>query len=119
MDERYAERLTSDSEVHSVKNGERRAHLCRNISRLGCMISDEGLNAATGDTVEIELLSGVCAAARVIWARQGHVGLAFKEEISSATVRLLGGFDQAVFQDLALRDGFGRLLPLSMSRHAA
>lgn len=119
MDERSAERLSSDSEIHSLKQGKRRTHLCRNISRLGCMISDEGLGAVTGETIEVELLDECRVPARVIWARQGHVGLAFKEEVASATVRLLAGFEQAVFPDLALRDRFGRLLPATLGRHAA
>ena len=119
MDERSAERLTSDSEVQSLKQGQRRTHLCRNISRLGCMISDDGLAAVTGETIEIELTDGCRVAARVIWARQGHVGLAFKDEVAIAAVRQLAGFDQAVVHDLALRDRFGRMLPASMGRHAA
>lgn len=119
MDERDAERLTSDTEIHSLKEGRRRAHLCRNISRLGCMISDEGLAAATGECIEIELPHGLRVAARVIWARQGHIGLAFKEEVSAETVRHLTVFDQTVFPELALRDRFGRFLPAGLGRHAA
>ena len=49
--------------------------------------------------------------ARVIWARQGHLGLGFKREINPATVRYLGVVDQVTLEDVSLRDRFGRLLP--------
>lgn len=117
MDERRAERLTSETEVCSVKRGQRRTHACRNISRLGCMIADDGLAAVTGEDIEIELLGGVTVPARVIWARQGFVGLAFKREINPATVRYLAADDAN--DEPALRDRFGRLLPERFSRHAA
>ena len=118
MEERRAERLTSETEVYSVKKGQKRTHPCRNISRLGCMIADSGLNATTGEDVEIELLGGVIVPARVIWARQGYVGLAFKREINPATVRHLAAPDEAA-NEPALRDRFGRLLPERFGRHAA
>lgn len=117
MEERRAERLISETEVTSVKRGERRTHSCRNISRLGCMIADQGLAASTGEDLEIELLGGVTVAARVIWARQGLVGLAFKREINPATVRFLATEDGD--SESALRDRFGRLLPERFGRHAA
>ena len=119
MEERKAERLTSETVVHSVKKGERRTHECRNISRMGCMIADDGLAAATGEDIDIELLGGLMIPARVIWARQGHVGLAFKREINPSTVRHLAAVDQVALQDVALRDRFGRLLPDRFGRHAA
>lgn len=119
MDERRAARLTSETEVHSVKRGQRRAHACRNISRLGCMIADEGLAASTGEEIEIELIGGVVIPARVIWARQGHVGLAFKREIDPATVRHVAATEDATLEDQALSDRFGRLLPDRFGRHAA
>ena len=119
MEERKAKRLTSETEVFSVKRGERRVHACCNISRLGCMIADDGLAAITGEDIDIELLGGVVVPARVIWARQGHVGLAFKREINPATVRHLGAGEQAAVQDTALRDRFGRLLPDRFGKHAA
>lgn len=115
MDERRAERLTSETEVYSVKRGQRRTHACRNISRLGCMIADDGLAAVTGEDIEIELLGGVTVPARVIWARQGLVGLAFKREINPSTVRYLSAEEA----EQHLRDRFGRLLPERFSRHAA
>ncbi|WP_133366640.1 PilZ domain-containing protein [Qipengyuania sediminis] len=89
MDERRETRLTSETLVHSLKRGTRRAHPCRNVSRLGCMIADAGLAAITGEDIEIELFEGVSVPARVIWARQGHVGLAFRREIDLATLRRL------------------------------
>lgn len=119
MDERKEERLTSETLVHSLDKGCRRAHPCRNISRLGCMITADGLPASTGDDLEIELLEGVVVAARVIWARQGHLGLAFKRELNPATVRYLGVVDQLTLQDVALRDRFGRLLPDRIGRMEA
>lgn len=115
MEERRAERLNSETEVFSVKRGERRTHSCRNISRLGCMIADQGLAAMTGEDIEIELLSGVTVPARVIWARQGLVGLAFKREINPSTVRFLAAEES----ESLLRDKFGRLLPERFTRHAA
>lgn len=115
MDARRAERLTSETEVFSVKKGQRRTHACRNISRLGCLIADDGLAAITGEDIEIELLNGVMVAARVIWARQGLVGLAFKRELNPATVRFLAVEEP----EPALRDRFGRLLPDRFARHAA
>ena len=115
MEERRAERLMSATEVVSVKRGHRRTHACRNISRLGCMIADDGLAAVTGEDIEIELLSGVTVPARVIWARQGLVGLAFKREINPATVRYLSAEEA----ESALRDRFGRLLPDRFTRDAA
>lgn len=118
MDERRAERLTSETEVCSVKRGQRRTHACRNISRLGCMIADDGLAAVTGEDIEIELLGGVTVPARVIWARQGLVGLAFKREINPATVRFLAAEGSAEAEP-ALRDRFGRLLPERFGKHAA
>ena len=117
MDERRIDRLVSETEVHTVKRGQRRRHACRNISRLGCMIADEGLAATTGEDIEIELLGGVLVPARVIWARQGHVGLAFKREINPATVRFLA-VENAELEP-ALRDRFGRLLPDRFGKHAA
>ncbi|WP_373490686.1 PilZ domain-containing protein, partial [Parasphingorhabdus sp.] len=119
MDERRAERLTSETLVHSRKQGNRRSHICRNISRLGCMIADDGLSASTGDDLDIELVDGVVVPARVIWARQGHLGLAFKREINPATVRFLAAVDQAGLEDVGLRDRFGRLLPDRFGQHAA
>lgn len=119
MDERRAERLTSETVVHSCKQGMRRTHVCRNISRLGCMIADDGLAASTGEDLDIELIDGVVVPARVIWARQGHLGLAFKREINPATVRFLAAVDQEALQDTGLRDRFGRLLPDRFGRHAA
>ena len=119
MDERRGERLSSESVVHSFKKGQRRAHGCRNISRMGCMIADDGLAATTGEDITIELLDGVVIPARVIWARQGHVGLAFKREINPSTVRHLADPDQATLPDVALRDRFDRLLPDRFGRHAA
>ena len=119
MDERRGERLSSETVVHSVKKGQRRAHECRNISRMGCMIADDGLAAITGEDIAIELLDGVVIPARVIWARQGHVGLAFKREINPSTVRHLAEADQAMLQEVARRDRFGRLLPDRFGRHAA
>ena len=118
MDERRAERLASETQIFSVKRGQRRTHACRNISRLGCMIADDGLAAVTGEDIEIELLGGVTVPARVIWARQGHVGLAFKREINPATVRYLATDDESD-AEAPLRDRFGRLLPDRFSRHAA
>lgn len=118
MDERRAERLTSETVVYSSKKGMRRAHVCRNISRLGCMIADDGLAASTGDDVDIELIDGVVVPARVIWARQGHLGLAFKREINPATVRFLAD-DHGSVEEVALRDRFGRLLPERFGKHAA
>lgn len=115
MDERRGERLISESEIVSYKKGQRRSHACRNISRLGCMIADDGLAAVTGEDIEIELLGGVTVPARVIWARQGHVGLAFKREINPATVRYIAADDDVP----QLRDRFGRLLPDRPARHAA
>lgn len=117
MDERRAHRLASETEVCSVKRGQRRTHSCRNISRLGCMIADEGLAAVTGEEIELELLGGVVVPARVIWARQGLVGLAFKREINPATVRYLAAPDDAA--EAPLRDRFGRLLPERFGKHAA
>lgn len=119
MDERRAERLTSETLVHSCKQGTRRPHACRNISRLGCMIAAEGLVASTGDDLDIELVDGVVVPARVIWARQGHLGIAFKREINPATVRFLAAVDQSALEDVALRDRFGRLLPDRFGKHAA
>ena len=119
MEERKAERLTSETVVHSVKKGQRRTHECRNISRMGCMIADDGLAATTGEDIEVELVDGLVIPARVIWARQGHVGLAFKREINPSTVRHLAAVDQTALQDVALRDRFGRLLPDRFGRHAA
>lgn len=118
MEERRAERISSETEVYSVKRGQRRTHACRNISRLGCMISDDGLAAVTGEDIEIELLNGVTVPARVIWARQGLVGLAFKREINPATVRFLATEKEGETEP-ALRDRFGRLLPERFTRHAA
>lgn len=118
MEERRHDRLTSDTLVHSSKHGSRRTHVCRNISRLGCMIADDGLSASTGDDLDIELVSGVVVPARVIWARQGHLGLAFKREINPATVRFLA-VEQEFSGEPALRDRFGRLLPELAGRHAA
>lgn len=118
-EERRAERLTSETLVHSCKQGNRRRHVCRNISRLGCMIADEGLAASTGDDLDIELVEGVVIPARVIWARHGHLGIAFKREINPATVRFLAVVDQTALQDVALRDRFGRLLPDRFGKHAA
>lgn len=115
MDERRAERLISETEVFSFKKGQRRTHSCRNISRLGCLIADDGLAAITGEDIEIELLNGVTVPARVIWARQGLVGLAFKRELNPATVRYLASEEA----EPALRDRFGRLLPERFHRHAA
>lgn len=89
MDERRTDRLTSETLVHSTKRGQRRTHPCRNISRLGCMIADAGLAATTGEDLQIELIEGSPILARVIWARQGHVGLAFRREIDLATVRMI------------------------------
>lgn len=118
-EERRAERLTSETLVHSCKQGSRRPHVCRNISRLGCMIADDGLAASTGDDLEIELIEGAVIPARVIWARQGHLGIAFKREINPATVRFLAVVDQNALEDVALRDRFGRLLPDRFGQHAA
>ncbi len=118
MDERRAERLTSETLVHSSRKGTRRTHVCRNISRLGCMIADDGLAASTGDDLDIELIDGVVVPARVIWARQGHLGIAFKREINPATVRFLAG-DEVQAEEPALRDRFGRLLPDRFGKHAA
>lgn len=115
MDERRAERLTSETEVYSYKKGHRRTHSCRNISRLGCLIADDGLFAITGEDLEIELLNGVTVPARVIWARQGFVGLCFKRELNPATVRFLA----VEAAEPALRDRFGRLIPERFTRHAA
>ena len=117
MDERRAERLISETEVCSVKRGQRRTHSCRNISRLGCMIADGGLAAVTGEDIESELYGGQSVPARVIWARQGHVGLAFKREINPAVVQHMA-FDETA-QSPALRDRFGRFMPDRFSRHAA
>ena len=117
-EERRAERLTSETLIHSCKQGTRRSHVCRNISRLGCMIAADGLAASTGDDLEIELVEGVVVPARVIWARQGHLGIAFKREINPATVRFLA-LDQNSLEDGALRDRFGRLLPERFGQHAA
>lgn len=111
MDGRKSDRVASETVVHSLSKGERRAHRCRNISRLGCMIADEGLYASTGEELDIELLNGVTIPARVIWARQGHVGLAFKRELNPATVRHLAIPEQTAVTDVGLRDRFGRLLP--------
>lgn len=119
MDGRKSERVASETLVHSLKTGERRAHLCRNISRLGCMIADDGLFASTGDELEIELLDGITIPARVIWARQGHIGLAFKRELNPATVRHLAIAEQGALTEVALRDRFGRLLPDRFGQHAA
>lgn len=116
-DERRADRLTSETWVHSSKQGNRRSHACHNISRLGCMIADEGLAASTGDDLDIELVEGVVIPARVIWARQGHLGIAFKREINPATVRYLAIPEEAIEQPL--RDRFGRLLPDRFGKHAA
>jgi hypothetical protein len=118
-DERRAERLTSETLVHSCMKGTRRSHVCRNISRLGCMIAEDGLAASTGDDLEIELVEGVVVPARVIWARQGHLGIAFKREINPATVRFLAAVDQDALPEAALRDRFGRLLPDRFGKHAA
>ena len=117
-EERRAERLTSETLIHSCKQGTRRSHVCRNISRLGCMIAADGLLASTGDDLDIELVEGVVVPARVIWARQGHLGIAFKREINPATVRYLA-LDQSPLEDGALRDRFGRLLPERFGQHAA
>ena len=119
MDGRKSDRVASETVVHSLSKGERREHRCRNISRLGCMIADEGLFASTGDDLEIELLDGVIIPARVIWARQGHVGLAFKRELNPATVRHLSIHEQTALTDVGLRDRFGRLLPEWPGSHAA
>ncbi len=119
MEERRAERLTSETLVHSTRKGTRRTHVCRNISRLGCMIADDGLAASTGDDLDIELVDGVVVPARVIWARQGHLGIAFKREINPATVRFLAAVDQTELPEEALRDRFGRLLPDRFGQHAA
>lgn len=119
MDERRTERLTSETLVHSSKLGNRRTHVCRNISRLGCMIADDGLSASTGDDLDIELVDGVVVPARVIWARQGHLGIAFKREINPATVRFLAAVDHPALEDAALRDSFDRLLPDRFGQHAA
>lgn len=119
MDERRAARLHSETEATSVRKGQRRVHSCRNISRLGCMISDGGLFANTGDDLEIELLEGIVVPARVIWARQGHVGLAFKREIDPATVRHLAAADEALLKDMGLRSRVGRFIPDRFNSRAA
>lgn len=118
MDERRIERFSSETEISSLKRGKRRTHRCRNISRLGCMIADDGLAAVTGEEIEIELLGGVTVPARVIWARQGYVGLAFRREINPATVRYLADSPEGDFEP-ALRDRFGRLLPDLIGSRAA
>lgn len=119
MDERRAQRLVSETEVTSIRKGERRVHHCGNISRLGCMIADGGLHANTGDDIEIELLGGVVVPARVIWARQGHLGLAFKREINPATVRHLSAVDETALHEIGSRSLVGRLLPERLGNRAA
>ena len=118
MDERRAERLSSDTQVFTFARGNRLAHECRNISRLGCMIAMDGLDAATGDDLEVELVDGVVIPARVIWARQGYLGLSFKREINPATVRHLAEADQ-VPASLQSKKGVGRLLPERFATRAA
>lgn len=115
-DERQNERLSSEAVIHSLRDGTRTAHECVNISRLGCMIVCGGLDARTGDDVEIEFIEGVSMPARVIWRRRGHLGLAFKEEINLATMRYLALLDYGKFEDMELRDNFGRLLPDILKR---
>jgi hypothetical protein len=115
MDERRAERWGSETEVCTVKRGQHRTHACRNISRLGCMISDSGLCANTGDDIDIELVPGTTVCARVIWARQGLVGLAFKHEIGANVLRQLAAPGEPVAEPALL----GRLLPERFLRHAA
>ena len=116
MDERDSERLTSESVIYTVHNGVHMAHVCHNISRLGCMIERGQLQINTGDDVEIEFVEGVSVPARVIWSRRGHLGLAFREELNLATVRYLALIDHDNFEDSALRDRFGRLLPEILAR---
>ncbi len=82
------------------------------------MIAADDLVASTGDDLEIELVEGVVVPARVIWARQGHLGIAFKREINPATVRFLAA-DHGAPEEPALRDRFGRLLPERFGQHAA
>lgn len=115
MNERRDERLESETEVVSVRQGERRVHACRNISRLGCMISDAGLGATTGEEIAIELVPDTVVDARVIWARQGLVGLAFRQEIGANVLRLLAAPGEAIAEPALL----ARLIPERFVRHAA
>lgn len=116
MDERESERLTSEAVIFTVVEGVRRPHSCQNISRLGCMIEIGELKAATGDDIEVEFVEGVSVPGRIIWSRQGHFGISFREELNLATVRYLALIDRPDMDDHALRDRFGRLLPEIMAR---
>ena len=116
MDERESERLTSEAVIFTVVEGLRRPHVCQNISRLGCMIETGDLRVSTGTDVEVEFVAGVSVPGRVIWSRQGHLGIAFRDELNLATVRYLALIDRPDMDDHALRDRFGRLLPEILAR---
>mgnify|MGYP002628396966 CR=1 FL=1 len=113
MDDRRAERLTSETEVYILVRGARQAHRCRNISHLGCMIAMDGMALSTGDDLKVELAEGTVIPSRVIWARQGFVGLAFKCAVKPATVRQLANADQIS------GIGVGRLIPERFASRAA
>ncbi|WP_375291058.1 PilZ domain-containing protein [Qipengyuania sp.] len=113
MDDRRTERLTSETEVFTLVRGARQAHRCRNISHLGCMIALDGMALATGDDLEVELAEGTVIPSRVIWARQGFAGLAFKCAIKPATVRQLASADQIS------GGGVARLIPERFTSCAA
>lgn len=115
MDERRSERLNSDKQVFIDVRGSRRAHACRNISHLGCMIAMDGLDVATGDDLEVELAEGMVIPSRVIWARQGFLGLAFKCAVKPAVVRALAGAEQISGPGA----GMSRLLPDRLVSRAA
>lgn len=79
------------------------------------MIADQGLGATTGDDIAIELVPDTIVEARVIWARQGLVGLAFRREIGANVLRQLVTPRDAVAEPALL----ARLLPERFARHAA
>lgn len=111
MEDRRLERFAADDEVVFTSHDKVGRGYLSNLTVAGCMLRCREFEPEPGDSLSVTLLDGVSAEGKVMWRREGHIGVEFDKHIGEATARYFRMNEGNGTEGEDLRDSFGRQLP--------